>query len=217
MTGESPTGVDDDLPDATLFAVEIAPRWARTIVTFLSMGTISSEESNTMDIIEDSAPYQLISGRLYRMGVDGVMRIYPDLDKYEDILQLVHVSFAGYHYSRLETARRARFERYWWHNLYRDANDFVMRCPVCNWKYPPQFSPLFTIQMTPKWSHYIEEYMRHGHQDENLPNHRQRAIEVESSSYVLIAEINFLKEEETTILDCVSVKRITFQYSRTPT
>ena len=28
MTGESPTGVDDDLPDATLFAVEIVSRWA---------------------------------------------------------------------------------------------------------------------------------------------------------------------------------------------
>ena len=72
MTGESPTGVDDDLSDATLFAVETAPRWAQTIVTFLSMGTISSDESNTMDIIEDSAPYQLISRQLYRMGVDGV-------------------------------------------------------------------------------------------------------------------------------------------------
>ena len=62
MTGESPTGVDDDLPDATLFAIETTPRWAQTIVTFLSMGTISSNESDTMDIIEDSAPYQLILG-----------------------------------------------------------------------------------------------------------------------------------------------------------
>ena len=42
--------------------------------------------------------------------------------------------------------------------------------------------------MTPKWSHYIEEYLHHGHQDEKLPKHRQRAIEVEASSYVLIAD-----------------------------
>ena len=41
MTRESPTRVDDDLLDATLFAIETAPRWAQTIVTFLSMGTIS--------------------------------------------------------------------------------------------------------------------------------------------------------------------------------
>ena len=171
LTRESPTGVDDDLLDATLFAVETAPRWAQTIVTFLSMGTISSDEFDIMNIIEDSAPYQLISGQLYRMGVDGVMRICPNLDEYEDILQVVHVSFAGYHYSGLEATRRARFEGYWWH--YWDANDFVMRCPVCNWKYSPQFSPLFSVQMTPKWSHYIEEYLRHGHQDEKLPKHRR--------------------------------------------
>ena len=87
MTGESPIGVDDDLLDATLFAIETVPRWARTIVTFLSMGSISSNKSDTMDIIEDSAPYQhLIFGRLYRMGVDGVMRICLDPNEYEDIL-----------------------------------------------------------------------------------------------------------------------------------
>ena len=38
-----------------------------------------------MDIIEDSAPYQLISGQLYKMGVDGVMRICRDPNEYEDI------------------------------------------------------------------------------------------------------------------------------------
>ena len=81
------------------------------------------------------------------------------------------MSFVGYHYSGLEIARRARFEGYWWHNLYRDANDFVMQCPVCNWKYPPQFSPLFSVQMMPKWSHYIEEYLRKRHQEDKLPKH----------------------------------------------
>ena len=60
------------------------------------------------------------------MGVDGIMCLCQDPNEYKDILLLVYVSFAGYHYYGLETARRARFEGYWWHNLYRDANDFVM-------------------------------------------------------------------------------------------
>ena len=55
MFGESPTGVDDDLPDASLFFVEKVPRWVRTIVTFLSTSTMSSEESNIMDIIEPTS------------------------------------------------------------------------------------------------------------------------------------------------------------------
>ena len=34
--GEDPVGVDDDLPDATLFQVEIAPKWAEHIIRLLS-------------------------------------------------------------------------------------------------------------------------------------------------------------------------------------
>ena len=38
MTGESPTRVDDDLPNAALFSIEIAPHWAQTIITFSFYG-----------------------------------------------------------------------------------------------------------------------------------------------------------------------------------
>ena len=63
------------------------------------------------------------------MGVDGVMRICPDPDEYKDILQLVHVSFAGYHYSGLETTRRARFEGYWWHKPLLRCQQFCDEMP----------------------------------------------------------------------------------------
>ena len=35
--GEAPTGVDDDLPDATLFQIDIAPRWAEPVLEVLSI------------------------------------------------------------------------------------------------------------------------------------------------------------------------------------
>ena len=35
--GESPTGVEDDLSDATLFQVETAPKWAEHIIRLLSI------------------------------------------------------------------------------------------------------------------------------------------------------------------------------------
>ena len=54
MTGESPTGIDDDLPDATFFAIETTPQWAQTIVTFLSMGSISSNKLEPLK--SDGAP-----------------------------------------------------------------------------------------------------------------------------------------------------------------
>src|SRR5271156_6467063 len=37
-SGEAPTGVDDELPDATLFLIETAPRWSEPIIQVLSTG-----------------------------------------------------------------------------------------------------------------------------------------------------------------------------------
>ena len=43
--GEAPTGVDDDLPDAKLFTIQIAPRWAKGIISVLSIDlTVKPDE-----------------------------------------------------------------------------------------------------------------------------------------------------------------------------
>ena len=39
-SGEAPVGVDDELPDAALFMIEIAPRWAEPILEVLSLGMV---------------------------------------------------------------------------------------------------------------------------------------------------------------------------------
>ena len=131
-SGEAPTGVDDDIPDATLFQIETAPRWAKHIVSFLSTGYISDTYSipKSMVLLEDSAPYTLIAGRLYRRGGDGIMRLCPDPSEYTMILESVHVSLGGNHYSGSQTAKRVLFEGYWWHTLSKDAEDFVLSCQL---------------------------------------------------------------------------------------
>ena len=35
--GKAPIGVDDDLPDAKIFTIDIAPRWAKGIISVLSV------------------------------------------------------------------------------------------------------------------------------------------------------------------------------------
>ena len=87
-SGEAPTGVDDDIPDATLFQVETAPYWARPIVTFLSTGFVfdSSSFPSKLALVEESKEYQLISGRLYKLCPDEILRLVPNPEDYEDIL-----------------------------------------------------------------------------------------------------------------------------------
>ena len=51
--GEAPTRVDDEIPNATLFQVETAPRWVRSILSFLSTGWVYEDSPfpKTMAII----------------------------------------------------------------------------------------------------------------------------------------------------------------------
>ena len=53
------------------------PRWSEDIVTLLSIGTLEITQSKPIDkaIIEQSGPFQLLSGRLYHQGLDGVLRL----------------------------------------------------------------------------------------------------------------------------------------------
>ena len=65
--------------------------------------------------------------------------------------------------------KRVLFEGYWWHTLSKDAKDFVLSCQLCGWKETHRYSTLFSVQMNPKWSHYIEQYLTYGHKDSNMP------------------------------------------------
>ena len=79
-SGEAPTRIDDELPDAALFQIDIAPRWAEAILQVLSLEALHAqdniEESRTL--LEESKKYLVISGRLYKQGPDKVLRLCPD-------------------------------------------------------------------------------------------------------------------------------------------
>ena len=73
--GETPIGVSDDLPNATLFMVETAPRWSEGILEVLSITTFWPKEgmARTISKLEELEQYVLLSGCLYRYGPDKVL------------------------------------------------------------------------------------------------------------------------------------------------
>ena len=75
LHGESPDGVEDNLPDAYLFNIEMVPRWSEKVIPFLTIGKIKLDDEIriTKSLLEQSSPYQLISGRLYRKDKDGIL------------------------------------------------------------------------------------------------------------------------------------------------
>ena len=74
-TGEKPTGVEDDLPDTHLFRIESIPVELEEIAQFLENGQ-APEGMNTKKkqiLAMKVAPYSLINGFLYKMGLDEVL------------------------------------------------------------------------------------------------------------------------------------------------
>ena len=69
-------GVDDDLPDAPLFLVDLVLGWVEEICHYLTNGLPTDtpvDMAKARRLIRDTAPYQLIAGQLYKEGKDGVM------------------------------------------------------------------------------------------------------------------------------------------------
>ena len=73
--GETSIGVCDDLSDATLFMVEIAPQWSKSILGVLSITTFWQKDGMSMTIaqLEESEKFVLVSRSLYRYGMDKVL------------------------------------------------------------------------------------------------------------------------------------------------
>lgn len=66
--GESPKGIDDDLPDAYLFNIEMIPKWSEKYVSLMTIGKfnipIPLREKRTL--IQEIATLKILARRLYK-------------------------------------------------------------------------------------------------------------------------------------------------------
>ncbi|MCO5609650.1 hypothetical protein L7F22_063880 [Adiantum nelumboides] len=99
--GEAPTGVDDDLPDTSLFMVETIPEWSEKIVSFLVNGFPPKElrKDVARRLIKECEPYSLIARTLYKLGKDDILKRCARENEYLYILQEAHMGVAGGHFS----------------------------------------------------------------------------------------------------------------------
>jgi hypothetical protein len=74
--GEEPTSLDDTLPDAHLLAIRKADDHFTEIVQFLSTGMAPREYTviQKKQLVVRAANFQLITGQLYKMGPDEILR-----------------------------------------------------------------------------------------------------------------------------------------------
>ena len=75
---ESPlVGVDDDLPDAYLFNIEMVPRWSEQWIPLLSIAQIEIPRSipEHKDRIFLGGKFKLLARRLYHEGNDKILQL----------------------------------------------------------------------------------------------------------------------------------------------
>ena len=193
--GEAPIGVDDDIPDATLFKVEIVPRWSESIVQFLSTASFESQPETIQaraQFLHTCRNFKLISGRLYHLGSDQILRLVANPQDYRFLLQEAHVGISGHHFSKVGTIRRVLCEGHWWPTLHRDAVQFLAHnCKKC--RAHPSFSHSTLYQMTqvPSWSDNLVKFLATRTINKDLPLHRRRKLKLEARSYQMIKDNSF--------------------------
>ena len=127
------TPIDDNLPDAALFAVEVISADYSEIIQYLTFQTfpLDYDEKLKRRLILKSRPYTMIAGTLYKQGKDGVLRRCVFASEIQTILEGCHLDSCGGHFAGDTTARKAMMAGYWWPTMFSDAHQYVRRCDPC--------------------------------------------------------------------------------------
>ena len=98
-TRENQGALDDWLPNANLFRIEVVLDHLEQITTLLTTGYCPEGYTTTQKrhLIVRVTDYQLIAGHLFKMGLDQVLRWCIFQHEREDVLWECHVRVAGGH------------------------------------------------------------------------------------------------------------------------
>ena len=133
MEAEGAEPVDDMLPDAHLFVIDVITDQYKEIIQYLTNQEILTEftAARKRNFIEQCAPFTMIGSVLYKQGRDGVMRRCIFESEVASILEGCHLDVCGGHFARDSTARKVLLAGFWWLTLFIDAHQFVRRCDPC--------------------------------------------------------------------------------------
>ncbi|MCO5592031.1 hypothetical protein L7F22_046025 [Adiantum nelumboides] len=102
--GEAPIGIDDDLPDAYLFNIDMVPRWSEEVIPLLTIGSLYLTKQPS--IIGASRSLVMLAGMLYKQGSNQILRLCIEVHEQELYLNQSHVQITGIHNGHAQTYQR---------------------------------------------------------------------------------------------------------------
>ena len=100
QNGEELTNIDDGLPDAQLFCVNIIDDHYAPIIQFLATSVTPEDmlTSRKKQLVVKASDFQLIVGQLYKLGLDEILRRCILPHEQCPILKEAHAGIEGAHY-----------------------------------------------------------------------------------------------------------------------
>jgi hypothetical protein len=101
--------------------------------------------------------YQLISGQLYKLGLDNILRRCVLNHERQDILWECHSGVVGGHVGGKATAQKVLQDGLWWATLFKDAKEYARSCDTCQRVGKPScrdelpLHPVRALQAFEKW------------------------------------------------------------------
>ncbi|GLT79171.1 hypothetical protein SLA2020_506680 [Shorea laevis] len=107
------------------------PSWTDPIVSFLRDGIVPGDRHEEMRLRKKASRYALVDGVLYKRSFS--LPLLRCLGPYEAEYALweVHEGVCGSHVGARTLAHKVLRQGYYWPNMYKDATQFVQRCPKC--------------------------------------------------------------------------------------
>ena len=132
-SGEEPSNLEDNLPDAQLFSIQITYEYYADIIHFLTTGRAPKEftKHQKWQLVVKVVDFTLIAGHLYKLGPDEVLRRCVMPHEKEAIIKEAHSKTTGGHFVGKPTAQKILEEGLWWPTLHKDTKEFCRCCDIC--------------------------------------------------------------------------------------
>eukprot|EP00253_Pinus_taeda_P003803 PITA_03803 len=161
--GEEGT-VDDQMPDEHLFSISILSPWFADIANYLVSTQfpphLSPKEKSK--IVRKSASFTWITGNLFKLGPDQILRHCVREEEVFDILLTCHDGPCGGHFAAKRTAFKILQAGYYWPTLHADVRRYISQCDRCQRMEKPTprdempLQPQVTLEPFEKWGmHFV--------------------------------------------------------------
>ena len=151
--------IDDSIPDAQLFFIDIIPPEYAEIINYLQSNTFPEgyNDKQKQRLAYKAGPYTIIANTLYKQGKDGVLRRCVTSSEIPQTLKECHDNPAGGHFAGDVTARKILQSGYWWPTLFADCTTYTRQCDMCQRIGKPTASsampltPILALAPFEKW------------------------------------------------------------------